>query len=191
MRCEVWHPWGHPWKQKWLGSHACQKSQISCLKNLHPRVSIATGRKTLIMVILGGLPFLESPTSVDLFPRKRLESAKHTLAFWKVAGLSSINITTLHQSWYKEEWYRKILNAPVTQHDQLPVIWTGSKARVFSGAEREPLGVWQVHAIFRWGGIKGTIWLFNIAIERSTNFKFGKPSISMGHRKNHGELWMS
>ena len=26
-----------------------------------------------------------------------------------------------------------------------------------------------------------TIWLFNIAMERSTIFKFGKPSISMGH----------
>jgi hypothetical protein len=26
-----------------------------------------------------------------------------------------------------------------------------------------------------------TIWLFNIAMERSTIFKFGKPFISMGH----------
>jgi len=31
-----------------------------------------------------------------------------------------------------------------------------------------------------------TIWLFNIAMERSTIFKFGKPSISMGHGF-HGE----
>ena len=28
---------------------------------------------------------------------------------------------------------------------------------------------------------KNTIWLFNVAMERSTIFKFGKPSISMGH----------
>ena len=33
-----------------------------------------------------------------------------------------------------------------------------------------------------------TIWLFNIAMDRSTMFKFGKASISMGHRNNHGEL---
>ena len=33
-----------------------------------------------------------------------------------------------------------------------------------------------------------TIWLFNIAMDRSTMFKFGKTSISMGHRNNHGEL---
>ena len=31
------------------------------------------------------------------------------------------------------------------------------------------------------------IWLFNIAMERSTIFKFGKPSISMDHLY-HGEL---
>ena len=29
--------------------------------------------------------------------------------------------------------------------------------------------------------LEGTIWLFNTAMERSTIFKFGKPSISMGH----------
>ena len=33
-----------------------------------------------------------------------------------------------------------------------------------------------------------TIWLFNIAMDKSTIFKFGKASISMGHRNNHGEL---
>jgi hypothetical protein len=32
-----------------------------------------------------------------------------------------------------------------------------------------------------WTIVGGTIWLFNIAMERSTIFKFGKPSISMGH----------
>ena len=32
-----------------------------------------------------------------------------------------------------------------------------------------------------------TLWLFNIAMERSTMFKFGKPSISMGHLY-HGKL---
>ena len=34
---------------------------------------------------------------------------------------------------------------------------------------------WEIHEN------KCTIWLFNIAMERSTIFKFGKPSISMGH----------
>jgi hypothetical protein len=29
--------------------------------------------------------------------------------------------------------------------------------------------------------VKFTLWLFNIAMERSTICKFGKPSISMGH----------
>ena len=33
-----------------------------------------------------------------------------------------------------------------------------------------------------------TIWLFNIAMDKSTISKFGKASISMGHRNNHGEL---
>ena len=49
-------------------------------------------------------------------------------------------------------------------------------------------GLWHCFTnMFRQKKGKPTLWLLNIAMERSTIFKNGKPSISMGHLY-HGEL---
>ena len=88
-------------------------------------------------------------------------------------------------------WFRSIFWSQVwtaaTGHDDGIVLRRLDADVSPSSRTSQSRWFWWFLVIWRWPGDNNTIWLFNIAMERSTMLLIGKPSISMGHLC-HGEL---